>query len=115
MSKCFQSPIKSDGTGIYKQGRTLPVKFQLTDVNGQFISGSIARLFAAKINNNTAGTDEVALSSGNNDSGNVFRYDSQADQYIFNLDTGLLSAGTWQLKVVLDDDANHIITISIKP
>src|SRR5258708_6479649 len=30
----FLAPIKADGSGLYKLGQTLPVKFQLTDANG---------------------------------------------------------------------------------
>lgn len=108
----FQSPIKSDGTGIYKQGRTLPIKFQLTDANNQITTSSIAQLFAGKIHDNIVNSDEVALSTSGADTGNYFRVSS--NQYIYNLNTSMLSPGTWQLKVKLDDGTEHVVTISIK-
>lgn len=110
----FFPPVKTDGSGIYKQGRTLPVKFQLTDANGQFVSTAVAHLFVAKIQDSIVGSDNVALSTSAADSGNTFRYDSTANQYIFNLDTGTLTPGTWQLKAMLDDGTNHTVVISIK-
>lgn len=110
----FLSPIKSDGTGIYNQGRTLPVKFELFDVNGNSVSQVIARFYAAKISNNIAGTDEIPLSIVAADAGNQFRYDSAWRLYIFNLSTNTMSQGAWQIKAVLE--GGQVITgiISIK-
>ncbi len=108
----FLDPVKTDGSGLYKQGRTLPVKFQLTDASGTIITNHTAQLFVAKIQDDAVGTDEVALSSGSADSGNQFHV--SGNQYVFNLDTGTLSVGTWQLKATLDDGTNHTVIISIK-
>ena len=110
----FLPPVKTDGSGIYKQGRTLPVKFRLTDATGQFVSSAVAHLFTAKVQDGIAGTDEVALSTSAADSGNTFRYDDSANQYIYNLDTSSFTPGTWQLKATLDDGMSHTIIISIK-
>ncbi|OHA46768.1 MAG: hypothetical protein A3A80_02845 [Candidatus Terrybacteria bacterium RIFCSPLOWO2_01_FULL_44_24] len=109
----FLSPIKADGSGIYNLGRTLPVKFQLTDANGVFVSTAVAQLLAAKIQDGIVGTEEVPLSSSVADIGNLFRYDSSTQQYIYNLATSSLGLGTWQLKVVLDDGKNYTVVISL--
>jgi parallel beta-helix repeat protein len=110
----FLPPIKTDGSGLYKLGRTLPTKFQLKDANGQYISIATAQLFVAKISNGVVGSDEVAFSTSNADTGNVFRYDAINNQYIYNLSTDTLSVGSWQLKVVLDDGNYYAVIISIK-
>lgn len=109
----MQSPIKSDGSGIYKQGRTLPVKFQLTNASGTIITDHTAQIFLAKIQDGTVGTDEVTLSTSAADTGNYFRVDG--DHYIYNLDTSSLTTGTWQLKAKLDDGTDRVVIISIKP
>jgi len=44
----------------------------------------------------------------------LFRYDPTGQQYIFNLSTKGLSAGTWRLKVSLDDGATYTTLISLK-
>ena len=110
----FLPPIKLDGTGIYKKGRTLLVKFQLKDANGVFISTAIAKLYVAKIQNGIVGSDETPLSTSNADTGNLFRYDVIDNQYIYNLSTNSLSIGSWQLKVVLDDRKPYTVVVLLR-
>lgn len=110
----FLSPVKPDGTGTYNQGRILPVKFQLTDVSSSFISSASAQLYVTKISDGIIGTDEVPLSSSSADTGNQFRYDFVNDQYIYNLSTGILNGGSWQLKAILDSGQIITAEISVK-
>ena len=109
----FKNPIKNNGANVFKLGRSLPVKFQLTYSNGSFVSNKIAKLFVAPIFDGVAGTEQPAVSKNKNDVGNTFRYDSIANQYIFNLDTKTLYAGTWQIRVSLDDGSSHSAIIFI--
>lgn len=108
----FLDPVKADGSGLYKLNRVLPVKFQLTNASGTVLTDHTAQLFVAKIQDGVAGTDEILLSAGNADVGNYFRV--SGNQYIYNLDTGELSAGTWQLKVILDDGVSYTVFVSMK-
>ena len=110
----FLPPIIADGSGIYNQGRTLPVKFRLTDMNSNFVSNAVATITLAKISNNIFGDEEVPLSTSNADVGNIFRYDLAKNQYIFNLSTKNLSLGSWQLKVKLNDGISYDIIIAIR-
>ncbi len=110
----YLPPIKADGSGVYKLGRTLPVKFQLIDANNQYIPTANAQLFVAKISDGIAGNDEIPLSTSNADTGNQFRYDQTENQYIYNLSTDTLSVGSWQLKVVLDDGKYYAVVVSVK-
>jgi hypothetical protein len=108
----FLDPVKTDGSGVYKQGRTLPIKFQLIDTNGTIITNHTAQLFVAKIQDGITGTDEVPLSVSAADRGNFFRISD--GQYLYNLDTSTLTPGTWQLNVSIDDGTSHTVVISIK-
>ncbi len=110
----FLPPIKSDGSGVYNQGRTLPVKFTLRDANGNTIPSVLAQLYVAKISDSVVGGDEIPLSTSAADTGNQFRYDSSGQQYIFNLSTGTMSPGTWQLKAVLDSGQSVTTIVSIR-
>src|ERR671924_213919 len=96
----YLQPINSDGSSRFKLGSTVPVKFRLT-------CGSIP------------------ISTAASTTGNLFRYDSTAQQYIFNLSTKLgytnpgsstpvsFSQGTWTLKIGLDDGTYKSINIQL--
>ena len=107
-------PINSDGSSIFKLGSTVPIKFQLKDSNDNYASMAIAQLHVAKVTNSIVGDQIEAISSGNANTGNLFRYDASSNQYIYNLSTKSLSKGTWQLIITLDDGTIHNSIISLK-
>jgi len=110
----FQPPVKADGSGIYNLGRTLPIKFQHTDANGSAITSAVDQLVVTNVENGIVGTTPVDLATSTNDTSDLFRYDDTANQYIYNFDTGQLTAGTWQIKVVLDDGSGYTVLISLR-
>lgn len=107
-------PINSDGKSIFKAGSTVPVKFQLTDSNGNFISTANATIYYEKYSTQILGNDVEAVSTSAATSGNQFRYDPSASQYIFNLSTKGLDIGTYQITIKLDDGTSHTVNISLK-
>lgn len=107
-------PINSDGTSLFKLGRTIPVKFKLFDANNIEISNAIAYLNIAKVSNNVLGTEEEAVSTSQATEGNLFRYDLVEKQYIFNLNTKTMSTGTWALIIYLNDGSTKSVWISLK-
>ncbi|MEK6714493.1 MAG: PxKF domain-containing protein [Candidatus Omnitrophota bacterium] len=107
-------PINQDGSSIFKLGRVIPVKFQLKDNVGNYISTAVAKIYLSKVSDNVAGTEIEAESPGEANTGNLFRYDTTDNQYIFNLGTKNLSNGTWQIKISLDDVSSKYVTISLK-
>jgi lysophospholipase L1-like esterase len=106
-------PINPDGSSIFKFGSTVPVKFHLTDAAGNPVAGAIARLEVAKVSNNVEGSFVEADTNVAATSGNLFR-DSGSGDYIFNLNTKPLSAGTWSLKVVMDDGTEYRTRVSFR-
>jgi lysophospholipase L1-like esterase len=107
-------PIDLDGSSIFKLGSTVPVKFKLTDVLGTSAGSAVAKLTVAKVSNAIEGDHVEAVSTSAATTGNLFRYDPVAEQYIFNLATKPLSSGTWNLKITLDDGTSYIQEISLK-
>jgi YVTN family beta-propeller protein len=105
-------PINADGSSIFKLGSTIPVKFQLTGTSAG-ITDLAAKVYVAKVSNSIAGTEQAATSTSAADSGNTFRYDSTSGQYIFNLATKSLSAGTWQVRIDLGDGTLNTVLISL--
>jgi hypothetical protein len=109
----FLPPIPNDGSGVFKLGRTIPVKFQLTDSNGAQISTAAAHLAVQMLSGGTpVGTPIDATAPGNADIGDLFRFDGT--EYIFNLGTQPLTVGTWQLQARLDDGTVHIVAVGTK-
>jgi len=91
----FLPPI-GKGKQEYNVKQMLPVKFQLVDYNGNFVDSAEVTLFAE-------GTDV----------GGVFRYDTENQQYVFNLDLSLLGTGPWMLHVELGDGNSYKTEISV--
>lgn len=99
----------------FKLGSTIPVKFQLTDAAGKYISSATATISLQKYSGEEPVGDPIdAISTNGADSGNNFRYSSTDNLYIFNLDTKGLSVGTWQIRVTLDDGTVQSGSISLK-
>lgn len=110
----IKRPVKPDGSSVFKLGSTIPVKFQLEDISGNYVSNAIANLCVEKIGNGVEGTDIEAKSTSSATTGNLFRYDIADNQYIFNLSTKNLSIGTWKLKIVLNDGTTKETMISLR-
>lgn len=100
-------PINANGSSIFKQGSTVPVKFAS-------FAGLTATLRVQKIDNGVEGAVVEAISTAAADTGNQFRYDATAGQYIFNLNTKTLTAGTYLLHIDLGDGVDHTVVISLK-
>ena len=80
---------------MFKLGSTVPVKFQLTDANGAYISTAAATIALQKYSGEEPVGDPLdATSTSGADTGSLFRYDGTASQYIYNLSTEALSKGT---------------------
>ncbi len=104
------SPISNTGNSVFQHGSTIPVKFKLA--NG--IDNAVANLTLAKITNGVAGPEQNAVSSGNANDGNLFRFDPCDKIYIFNLSTKGLATGLWRLHIDLHDGETHTVNITLK-
>lgn len=107
-------PINQDGSSIFKAGSSVPVKFALTNSNGNYVTNAIATLSYSKTSNNISGAIMEATSTSAATSGNLFRYDTTNNQYIFNMSTKGYSSGTYQLTITLNDGNRYFVTISLK-
>lgn len=99
----------------FRLGSTIPVKFQLADANGYFISSATAALTIQQFSGSEPAGDPVEVTSTSSaDTGNYFRYSSADDQYIYNLNTRGLSIGTWQIQATLDDGTVKTAFLQLK-
>jgi hypothetical protein len=97
-------PINVDGTSVFKQKSTIPVKFRVCDANGISIGEAVVANFRlAQVTNGTV-TTEVNEPVDSTTPDTTFRWDPQAQQWIFNTNTRSLAANrTYGYVVTLTD------------
>jgi hypothetical protein len=98
---------------VFKSGSTVPVKFALTDESAG-ITTLAATLSYARISSGIVGSDIETTSTAAATTGNLFRYDAAAGQYIFNWSTKGLKPGTYRLFINLGDGVPHTVDIGLK-
>lgn len=108
----FLMPINPDGSSVFNLGQTIPVKFELTDPEGNsYTDVEAAKIYIAEIIDGVVGEEIEAVSTVKKD-GNLFRYDTEDEQYVFNLNTKGLSSGEYQIRIDLDGiEITVIITL----
>jgi len=106
-------PVNPDGTSVFKVRSTIPLKFMLIDCSAG-ITDLVATLSFAKVDNSVAGAVNESVSTAAATTGNQFRYDPAADQYVFNWSTKGLSAGTYQLSIELGDGVTRTVNLDLR-
>jgi alpha-tubulin suppressor-like RCC1 family protein len=109
----FLQPINPDGSSLFKRGSTVPVKFKLLGASAG-ISNLAAQILVAEVSNSVTGSYVEAVSTASGDSGSTFRFDPSSNQYIFNLSTKAMAAGTWSLRADLGDGVTHSVSVSLR-
>jgi len=94
-------PINANGSSVFKNGSTIPVKVRITDCNSSPVAGLAPDISAVKLDGTTeSAVNEDISSTSAADTGAEMRYDATAGQYIYNLATKSLSGqGTYRVKV----------------
>jgi probable HAF family extracellular repeat protein len=109
----FLPPIPNDGTGIFKAGRTIPVKFRLASASGAPVTGATASLRVFEISEGSLREVDV-VARGAPSASATFRYDATADLYVFHMSTSALVPGAYLLRVELDDGSAHEVRITLR-
>lgn len=109
-------PINTDGTSVFKQGSTIPIKFRVCDGSGVSIgtTGIVNELSLIKVVSGTlvSAINEPVLSTTPESN---FRWDSTNQQWIFNMSTKNLSAGkTYFYKIWLNDETSIEFSFGLK-
>lgn len=103
----YEAHSLTDLSKAFKAGRTIPIKLQLTDANGNNLSSSEIDLTAIRLERvNSDGTRTIVTlaDAGNANPENLFRYDADLQGYIFNLSTKGLVAGTYDFYWMAEGD-----------
>jgi Tol biopolymer transport system component len=97
-----------DETKVAKSGSTIPIKIQLTDVNGVNMSAANIIVHAGGILMTSTDAPEELADTGNANPDNNFRYDATLGGnggYIFNLSTRGYPTGTFVLSFTAGNNA----------
>ncbi len=100
----FLPPLNSNLS--FGLNRTIPVKFQLTDYNGNFIT-SLSAVTSLQVLN-SQGTN-VLTNAGST----ALRYDSTSNQFVANWQTKGLPAGSYTVQLKLADGATQTKTVQL--
>ena len=103
------APVQAGGT--YKAGRTIPIKFQLTGASAG-VTDAVLRLNVFQINNNVVGDAVDVQSTSAATTDNLFHYVN--GEYVFNLNTSGMAAGTYQLQIDMGDGVLRAVNISLR-
>ena len=103
-------------TSMFKAGSTVPAKFQLKKADGSVVAATAAPawLVPARGVLTTAPVDE-AVYSDPADSGQLYRYDAAAQQYIYTWGSAKTQAGYyWRIGVKLDDGQTYYVNAGLR-
>jgi hypothetical protein len=100
-------PVNADGTSVFKQGSTVSVKFRVCDSSGTSIGtpgvATDIRLVQTIAGTQASSVNEAATSQTPDP---AFRWDASAQQWVFNISTKGLSAGTtYVYRITLNDNS----------
>jgi len=113
----YLPPINPDGSTVFvKKKGAIPVKFQLRTCSGAFVDNAVASIHVLFYSSGVVGDEVADVSSvGSANTGNLFRFDPQSHQYIYNLDASSLQKNaSYIIRTILDDGSEHDVLISIK-
>ena len=101
---------KDPNMSRFKAGSTIPVKFKLggkvANAQATFKNALVSKSDTGDINEDSVNVTATG--------GTAFRYDAASDQYIFNLSTKGLAAGTYKLTIALDDGESYFVYFGLK-
>jgi large repetitive protein len=99
----------------FKAGSTVPVKFRLTDANGNPVqAGSAQWLPHQKLTSTRQAVDEATCSDPAT-AGTLYKWDPTAQQYVYNWSTKGISSGFYyKIGVKLDDGQTYYTYISLR-
>ena len=99
----------------FKAGSTVPVKFYLTDANGNRVQAGNAQWTTPQKGNATNQAVDEGLFTDQATTGTLYKYDATAQQYIYNWSTkGVAGGFYYKIGVKLDDGQTYYTYISLR-
>jgi hypothetical protein len=101
---------------VFKAGSTVPVKFQLKNASGAVVQAASLPIFSVSPLAKCAdGAVDESASTTTADTGSTYRWDSTAQQYIYNYKTSSSFSGQCQfIQATLSDGTTHAVYVGYK-
>jgi uncharacterized protein len=112
----FFSPLGAGISGPFQTGSTVPLKWQVKNANGAFIS-SVSAIQSVQMayNGSCAGNSEDAPVVADSPGSSGLRYDAGSNVFLFNWKTPKgAPAGCYSIGIVLDDGSTHSAIVVLK-
>ena len=118
----FLSPLVNDAQcpsptvtpcQTFQNNATAVLKFQLFDASNAPVTDAIATVSATQISGAPPLSPPDNLGRGRR-ADNQFKYDPQNSQYVFTLNTGVLSVGVWRIDATVSDGSVHSVHIAVR-
>jgi hypothetical protein len=109
----FLKPPRPNGSSIFRIGRPVPVKFQLTGAS-RHITDLQARLIVTKISGAIQGTVDDDCDEDDDDTDFLFKFRKGKGIYVYRWKTRGEAQGTYRLRADLGDEVAHEIVVSLK-
>jgi hypothetical protein len=110
----FLAPVDNNVLNAMKAGSTAPIKWQLKDAAGNYVS----TLAAVKTMSSGVMACDAGVPVDNLEEyatgGTALRYDSTANQYIYNWQSPKKPGTCYQVKIVFADNTEHIAKFQLK-
>jgi hypothetical protein len=102
-------------TSIFKAGSTVPVRFQLKRADGTTIQAAAAPAWIVPVKGSvTSAPADESVYTDPADSGSSYRYDTTAQQYIYNWKTPSGGGNYYRIAVKLDDGQTYYANIGLR-
>ena len=104
LGRAVLQPVNMDGTSVFKQKSTVPIKFRVCDANGVSVATGVVSSFLLVQRITGTAAQDVNEAPVSTTPDTTFRWDPTAQQWIFNLNTKSQQAGvTYRYQIGLAD------------
>jgi hypothetical protein len=108
-AKCSVVPCET-----FRLGVRLPVRFKLLDANGQVVKDATPQIAVTQIQGAPPKSPPTNLGAGPSRGKDEFIFIRFLQEYLYFLNTDVLSVGTWRVDVLLDDGTVRSVHIGLR-
>ena len=110
----FYQPVDNNALNSMKAGSTAPIKWRLTDANGAYVTSLAAVTKTLSGVMSCSSTTPVDNLEEYATGGTTLRYDSTANQYVYNWQSPRQPGACYQVKIVFADGSEKVARFQLR-